>query len=188
MPLCGYMEKTVKNFKIKKGVYIPNIVKSQVSFKACISVGHIFTIPTSGNILMHLHRLLFHTTSYSDLHYWSYCNHFISSKPTQFSGNNVSIVLRIVRYSRQVRQIGRRERQNAGNVLAIFHMVSHIYMEEWLALSAVQSVLSSQPFHSSFSLHRMLAPFFHCITVYMQTTTTIPQYSDSIMYKHLADV
>ena len=73
------------------------------------------------------------------------------------------------------------------NVLAIFHIVLHIYMEEQLALSAVQSVLSSQQFHSQLFTAQNAStgfPLYHSI----QTTTTIPHYSDSIMYKHLADV
>ena len=113
------------------------------------------------------------------------CIHQYSCR-LQLSGNNVSIVLRIVRYSRQIRQNGRRERQNVGNVLAIFHMVSHMHMEEWLALSAVQSI-PSQLFHSQLFTAQNASTGFP-LYYGMQTTTAIPQYSDSIMYKHLADV
>ena len=73
------------------------------------------------------------------------------------------------------------------NVLAIFHMVLHIYMEERLALSAVQSVLSFQQFHSQLFAAQNASTGFP-LYYGMQTTTTIPQYSDSIMYKHKADV
>ena len=87
------------------------IVKSKVSFKAYISVGHIFTIPTSGNILLHLHRLLFHTSYTLVITEVTATISFHRNPHNSVVIMFPCIVLRIERYSRQIRQIGRRERQ-----------------------------------------------------------------------------
>ena len=62
-----------------------------------------------------------------------------------------------------------RKRQNAENDVDLFYTLSHICVEEQLALSCVHSVFSPQWFHLMFFLLcRILVLVLHCITICKQ--------------------
>ena len=169
-----------KTLESKRGIH--NIVKTKVSFKACIYVGHIFTIPTSGNILMFLHRLLFHTTSYSDLHYWSYCNHFISSKSTQFS-SNVSIVsiLQNCEMQQADKTNWKKRKTKCGTCLGHFpHGVAHLHERAVsIVCCTVRTFFSTVPFTAF-----RYTECFHPFSIVLRCTNNHhhPSIQRSIMY------
>ena len=57
------------------------------------------------------------------------------------------LIIHELEYRRRLRI--RRKRRNADNAFDIFHVLSHVHMEEWLALSVKWSELSPCQFYSS---------------------------------------